>query len=131
MLAEVCRKLPEEPVRDALIMDRGIGFRTSHECAMTMAFAVVALSQLSVLFCIRAGHNAIFHKIFTNKHLWAAVLFVLALMLGVLLIPGVRDIFHVVPLSSVQWCWIAVLAIAPAVIIELGKILRRLVVRSR
>lgn len=109
----------------------GIGFRTSHECAMTMAFAVVALSQLSVLFCIRAGHNAIFHNIFTNKHLWAAVLFVLALMLGVLLIPGVRDIFHVVPLSGVQWCWIAAFTVAPAVIIELWKVLRRIAVRAR
>lgn len=108
-----------------------IGFRTSHECAMTMAFAVVALSQLSVLFCIRAGHNVIFHNLFTNKHLWAAVAFVLTLMLGVLLTPGVRDIFHVVPLSGVQWGWIAGLSVAPAVIIELGKFLRRLVFSTR
>ncbi len=102
-----------------------IGAQTSPEAAMTMAFAVVALSQISILFCVRAGHNFIIHNLFTNKYLWAAVVFVLTLMLGVLLIPAAREIFHVVPLSGREWCWIAALSVFPAFIIETVKFIRR------
>ncbi len=103
-----------------------IGARTSEDAAMTMAFAVVALSQISILFCVRAGHNAIVHHLFTNKYLWAAVVFVLTLMLGVLLIPAAQTVFHVVPLSGAQWWWIAGLSVVPAIIIESGKLLHRI-----
>jgi P-type Ca2+ transporter type 2C len=95
-----------------------IGMQTSLETAMTMAFAVVALSQISILFCVRAGHNAIIHNLFTNKYLWAAVIFVLTLMLGVLLIPAAQSVFHVVPLSGIHWLWIAAFSIFPAFLIE-------------
>ncbi len=103
-----------------------VGFRTSPDAALTMSFAVVALSQISILFCVRAGHNAIVHNLFTNRYLWAAVVFVLTLMLGVLLIPAAREVFHVVPLSSSQWWWIAGLSVFPAFAIEGIKLLRRL-----
>ena len=103
-----------------------IGFRTSPDAALTMSFAVVALSQISILFCVRAGHNAIVHNLFTNRYLWAAVVFVLTLMLGVLLIPAAREVFHVVPLSSSQWWWIAGLSVFPAFVIEGVKLLKRL-----
>ncbi len=103
-----------------------IGMQTSGEAAMTMAFAVIALSQISILFCVRAGHNAIIHNLFTNKYLWAAVIFVLTLMLGVLLIPAAQSIFHVVPLSGIQWLWIAAFSIFPAFLIESVKFIRRM-----
>lgn len=103
-----------------------IGFRTSPQTALTMSFAVVALSQISILFCVRSGHNAIAHNLFTNRYLWAAVLFVLTLMLGVLLIPAAREIFHVVPLDSAQWWWIAGLSVFPAFLIEAVKAVGRL-----
>jgi P-type Ca2+ transporter type 2C len=106
-----------------------IGMQTSPETAMTMAFAVVALSQISILFCVRAGHNAIIHNLFTNKYLWAAVIFVLTLMLGVLLIPAAQEIFHVVPLSGREWWWIAGLSVFPGVVIESVKFIRRVSVR--
>ena len=102
-----------------------IGMQTSGEAAMTMAFAVIALSQISILFCVRAGHNAIIHNLFTNKYLWAAVIFVLTLMLGVLLIPAAQSVFHVVPLSGIQWLWIAAFSIFPAFLIESVKLFRR------
>ncbi len=103
-----------------------IGAETSPETGMTMSFAVVALSQLSILFCVRAGHNAIVHHLFTNKYLWAAVVFVLVLMLGVLLIPAAQEVFHVTPLNAEQWWWIAGMSVFPGVVIETGKLLRRL-----
>ncbi len=101
-----------------------IGAETSPQTGTTMSFAVVALSQISILFCVRAGHNAIVHHLFTNKYLWMAVAFVLTLMLGVMLVPGAQQIFHLEPLNKGQWGWIAALSIFPAVIIELGKLLR-------
>ena len=101
-----------------------IGAETSPQTGTTMSFAVVALSQISILFCVRAGHNAIVHHLFTNKYLWMAVAFVLTLMLGVMLFPGAQQIFHLEPLNKCQWGWIAALSIFPAVVIELGKLLR-------
>ncbi len=103
-----------------------IGARTSPETGTTMSFAVVALSQISILFCVRAGHNAIVHHLFTNKYLWMAVAFVLTLMLGVMLIPQAQEVFHLMPLNACQWGWIAALSVCPAVIIELGKLIRRI-----
>ncbi len=102
-----------------------IGSQTSGQAATTMSFAVVALSQISILFCVRSGHNFISHNLFTNKYLWLAVGFVLTLMLGVMLIPAAQEIFHLVPLSGAQWGWIAGLSVVPAVIIEAVKMIRR------
>lgn len=101
-----------------------IGAEQSPEVAMTMTFAVVALSQLSILLCVRSGNHNVFHKLFTNKYLWMAIAFVLVLMLSVLLIPAFQSVFHVVSLSSQQWLWVAGLSLAPMLIIELGKLLK-------
>lgn len=101
-----------------------IGARTSPEVAMTMTFAVVALSQLSILLCVRAGSHHVFHKLFTNVYLWLAIAFVLVLMLAVLLVPALQSIFRVVPLSADLWWYVAGLSLVPMLVIELGKLLK-------
>ena len=101
-----------------------VGAQSSPDIAMTMTFAVVALSQLSILLCVRAGKNHVFHKLFTNAYLWMAIAFVLVLMLAVLLVPALQSIFHVVPLSDQNWWCVAGLSLVPMLVIEAGKLLK-------
>ena len=101
-----------------------VGAQSSPDIAMTMTFAVVALSQLSILLCVRAGKNHVFHKLFTNAYLWMAMAFVLVLMLAVLLVPALQSIFHVVPLSAQNWWCVAGLSLVPMLVIETGKLLK-------
>lgn len=101
-----------------------VGAQSSPDIAMTMTFAVVALSQLSILLCVRAGKNHVFHKLFTNAYLWMAIAFVLVLMLAVLLVPTLQSIFHVVPLSTQNWWCVAGLSLVPMLVIEIGKLLK-------
>ncbi len=83
-----------------------IGLQTSLEAAGTMTFATLAFSQMSIIFSIRSKTRSAVKGLFSNMYLVGAVVAVIALMLGVMLIPAVRPIFHVVPLTAVQWYWV-------------------------
>lgn len=102
-----------------------IGARHSDATAMTMSFGVVAFSQLGILLSVRTGDHMFTHKLFANKYLWLAIAFVLVLMLGVLNIAPLQTIFRVVPLSSVEWLWLAGLSAASLPIMELYKLIVR------
>lgn len=103
-----------------------IGARESEAVAMTMSFAVVAFSQLSLLMSIRSGEHLFTHKLFANKYLWMAIIFVIVLMMGVMLTPAMQSIFRVVPLGNEQWWWIAGLSVAPLFIFETVKMFMRI-----
>lgn len=102
-----------------------IGMRESVESAQTMTFAVVAFTQMTIIFSIRSGMKSAFKGMFSNRHLLGAILIVALLMFTVLLIPGLQDIFHVTGLNSTQWWWVAGLSLAPIPITEIVKILIR------
>ncbi len=102
-----------------------IGLRESIDVARTMTFATLAFSQITVIFSIRAHNHSAFKGMFTNKYLWGAALIVVALMLVVMLIPGIREAFHVVPLGGVQWLWIVGLSLAAMFLSEVAKWLVR------
>ena len=104
-----------------------IGLQTSVDAARTMTFATLALSQMTLIFSIRSGMHAAVKGIFRNKFLWGAILFVVALMALVLLIPSVRSIFHVVALSGTQWLWVGGLSLAAGIVSELFKGVVRLI----
>lgn len=104
-----------------------IGLSDSIEVARTMTFATLAFSQMTLIFSIRAtGGNAL-RIMFTNKYLIGAIAVVFLLMGGVLLLPPLQSVFHVVSLSGMQWLWIMVLSVAAFVINE---IMRKIVHRS-
>ncbi len=102
-----------------------VGARSGNDVAMTMAFAVVAFSQLGVLLSVRSGDHAFTHKLFTNKYLWLAIAFVLGLMLTVLHVDALQAIFRVTALNTTQWLWVAGLSVASLPVMELYKLITK------
>lgn len=98
-----------------------IGLKTSVDAARTMTFATLAFTQMTMIFSIRAQNHSAFRGLFSNRHLWAAVLAVIALMLVVLLIPSVQEVFHVVSLNASQWWWTVGLSFGAFLICEAAK----------
>lgn len=111
-----------------LIANR-IGAQTSLDAARTMTFAVLAFSQLTIIFSIRSGMHWVGRNLFANKFLWGSMVAVVALMAIVLLVPAVQSVFHVCPLTGEQWLWVAILSFGAMILSELMKLVVRLVRR--
>ena len=109
-----------------LIANR-IGAQTSLDAARTMTFAVLAFSQLTIIFSIRSGMHWVGRNLFANKFLWGSMVAVVGLMAIVLLVPAVQSVFHVCPLTGEQWLWVAILSFGAMILSELMKLVVRLV----
>jgi Ca2+-transporting ATPase len=100
-----------------------IGQEWSLAVGRTMAFAVLALSQLVHVFNVRSNTRSLFSTgLFSNLQLVGAILLSAVLQLLVILIPAVAGVFQVTALTGVQWLWVAGLSIAPLLIVELVKL---------
>ena len=106
-----------------------IGIRESIEVARTMTFAVVAFTQLVVVFCIRSDIHSAFRGMFGNKYLTGAFVIVSAMMWAVLEIPALKGIFHVADLDGVQWAWVIGLSVLPLAVTEIVKVFVRMFAR--
>ncbi len=107
----------------------GCGFDYHNEALMpqarTMAFAVLAVSQLVHVFNIRSNKESIFKVGFrTNKTLLGANAISFLLMFVVLEVPFLREIFNVANLSFKNWGVVILLSIAPMIIVEIFKLLK-------
>ena len=102
-----------------------IGMKTSVDVARTMAFAVMVFCQFTIIFSIRSGHNWFTHKMFTNRWLWLTIVFVTALTLLVLLVPGMQSLFKLAPMTSGQWWTVIGLSFAVLALSELFKLFTR------
>ena len=107
----------------------GCGFDYHNEALMpqaqTMAFAVLAVSQLVHVFNVRSNKESIFKVGFgTNKTLLGAVAISLLLMFIVLEVPFLHEIFSVANLDLLHWGIVFLLALAPMVIVEIFKLLK-------
>ena len=93
--------------------------------AQTMAFSVLALSELVHVFNLRSNKDPMY-KVgwLTNKILLGAIAISASLMIIVLAIPGLREIFKVATLGLREIGIIAGLSIAPLVIVEIFKLLK-------
>lgn len=92
--------------------------------ARIVAFCVMGLAQLFYAFAARSRTATSFELgLFSNPYLLAAVAASALLQLGVVLLPSVQPIFGVktVP-SAEEWGLIVMLALLPAALIELGKV---------
>ena len=97
---------------------------TKIEVGQTMAFVVLALSELTHVFNIRDNSKSIFKtNIFNNKKLIGAILLSAALMFVVLFVPALRNIFSIPILPVDNILEIIGLVFAPIVIVELFKLL--------
>ena len=93
--------------------------------AQTMAFIVLALSELVYVFNIRNNSKSIFKTgIFNNGKLILAIAVSAGLMFVVLLIPALRSIFDIVPMPIENIVETICLVFAPLVIVEIFKLLK-------
>lgn len=106
-----------------------IGYKVWGNLALgeTMAFAALALGQLVHALNMRSSHSLFGSILFSNRYMIAAFFGSLILLLGVLLIPGVQTVFSLVPMSVGAWLVVLGLAVAPLIIVELYKLIRRIV----
>ncbi len=86
----------------------------------SMAFATLALAQLVHAFNIRSPHSLFKVGFHTNKYMIGAFFASLLLMLSVLFVPPLMEIFEVKYMYG-QWGIIAILSVAPLVIVEIAK----------
>ena len=104
-----------------------IGSGDSLATARTMTFAVMVLSQFTMLFSIRSGHRWFGHRLFTNRWLWLTIACVVTLTLIVMLTPTMQALFHVSSLTAGQWAVVAALTLGVLAASELCKLaLRRM-----
>lgn len=98
---------------------------TKIEVGQTMAFVVLALSELVHVFNIRNNKESLFKtKVFNNSKLIWAILGSAALMFVILLVPALRTIFSIPVLPVGNILEIAGLIIAPIIIVEIFKLLK-------
>jgi Ca2+-transporting ATPase len=94
--------------------------------ARTMAFVVLAASQLFYSLSIRHTHKSILQiGLFTNKYLIGSILVGLILQLGVISIPVLAGAFKVQNLSLRDWGMVLLFALIPLVVNEVIKIFMR------
>lgn len=95
------------------------------EIGQTMAFTVLALSQLVHVFNIRDNKNSIFKtKPFNNRSLLVAIGVSALLMITILVVPALRQIFSIWALPVANILEVVVLVFAPLVIVEIAKLLK-------
>lgn len=102
---------------DSLAVSRGV----------TMAFLVLALSQISQAFNMRSERSLFRTGFFGNKTLNISCLVALVLTLAVALIPGVRDAFGLVLLNPTQYLICFGLILVPFLVMEIGKLIGALI----
>ena len=98
---------------------------TKIEVGQTMAFIVLALSELTHVFNIRDNQKSIFKtNPFNNKTLIGAIILSASLMFIVLMIPTLRTIFSIAVLPTKNILEIIGLVIAPIIIVEIFKLFK-------
>mgnify|MGYP004570446623 FL=1 len=95
------------------------------EVGQTMAFTVLALSELVHVFNIRDNKKSIFKtKIFNNSKLVGATIISAALMLVILFVPALRTVFSIPVLPVNNIIETIALVFSPILIVEIFKLLK-------
>lgn len=103
-----------------------IGIKTSYKTAITMTFIVLSMSQIIHALNQHSNTISIFSKDHPkNKFLYLAMAVSALLLFAVVFIPGLNNIFSIVPLTGKQWIIIFTLSLSPLLLSELMKIFRR------
>ena len=94
------------------------------EVGQTMAFTVLALSELVHVFNVRNNKKSLFKtKALSNKYLLLAIAVSAALMLVILFVPFLREVFSIPVLPTANIIETIALVFAPLVIVEIFKLL--------
>ncbi len=98
---------------------------TKVEVGQTMAFIVLALSELVQVFNIRDNKKSLFKtKVFNNKKLILATAVSALLMFVILFIPGLRTVFNIPILPVNNILEIIILIFMPVIIVEIFKLFK-------
>jgi len=93
------------------------------EAAETMAFVTLSASELFRAYTSRSERYPLFKiGVFKNRNMNLAFLSSMALLLGVVYIPGLNNVFNTVPLGWQQWESILPLLLVPSVVAEVVKL---------
>ena len=93
----------------------------------TMAFVTLSSAQLFHAFNVKTDHTLFTKKLFNNKFLWGAFALGLVLQIAIIYIPGVNNIFQVLPLNLSQLAICIGLAMSTILIMEIAKLIKLLV----
>ena len=94
--------------------------------ARTMAFVVLAISQLFYSLTMRNSSKSIFQiGLFSNRYLIGAIIVGVILQVGVISIPFLADAFKVHGLSINDWSMVMVFSLVPLFVNEIIKMLMR------
>lgn len=100
--------------------------------ARTMAFVVLAASQLFYSLSMRNTTKSIFHVgLFTNRFLIGAIIVGILLQLVVISVPFLANAFGVHQLSMQDWITVIAFALVPLIVNEIIKIFMRSAVRTK
>ncbi len=96
------------------------------EITNNIAFFSLAFAQLLHVFNMREADENIFNNQVTrNKYIWMALAFCAAALLAAYFIPGLRHILQLQQMESRMWGLILVASLAPILIIQLIKLIRK------
>ncbi len=108
-----------------------IGNRQSHVIGMTMAFLTMSTCEVFQALNLRSRDKSIFALKTRNKVLEGAMLLSFVLSLVVIYVPGLNTIFKLTALSAVDLVIAIGLALAIIPVVELVKLVQRLVRRKK
>ena len=92
--------------------------------ATTMAFMTLAFAQVFHAFNARSQRRSAFtSRLFTNRWLWAAVVFCLILQAVAVYLPLLQKVLHTVPPSVSDWGVIAACSLMPVAVVEFAKVM--------
>ncbi|MBQ8351918.1 MAG: cation-translocating P-type ATPase [Clostridia bacterium] len=99
------------------------GWTPSAETGPTMAFIVLALSQVVQAYNMRSSHSLFKVGPFTNRTLNGAAAISLALVCLVLFVPGLNGVFELCYLPPLYYLACVGLILVPFIVMELSKLL--------
>ncbi|HSK68534.1 MAG TPA: cation-translocating P-type ATPase [Candidatus Limnocylindria bacterium] len=110
-----------------------IGWTTEGVAAgRTFALLTICLSELIRAYSSRSEKSTVFELgVFSNRSMNLAFVGCMALLLGVALIPGLRDVFSLTTHNLQDWIWIFGLGVSTFVFAELTKVIRRAARKAR
>ena len=104
---------------------KGVEDHVKIQIGQTMAFCVLALSQLVHVYNVRNNKQSIFKTgIFNNSKLILATLASAALMFVILLVEPLRNIFSIVALPTENILEVILLVFSPVLVVEIFKLLK-------
>jgi len=107
-------------------------FEEGIDTARTMAFSVLTISQLfHALNCRSQTHSFFSIGPLKNKWLLLAVGLSFTIHMAVVYVPFLEPIFKTVPLNFQDWYLVVLISSAPFVLMELFKLVRRLIFKWR